>query len=100
MEDLFFDELMILINKGKGGKSRYVPILAHGLKRTTLELIEIAAADVILPADYGGGLPCQQREDALQSPLFFVGLRSIVLIHHFKFSSDNFAECLESEIVR
>src|SRR3954468_3151544 len=24
VEDLFFDELMILINKGKGGKSRYV----------------------------------------------------------------------------
>lgn len=29
VEDLFFDELMILINKGKGGKSRYVPILAE-----------------------------------------------------------------------
>lgn len=27
VEDLFFDELMILIEKGKGGKSRYVPIL-------------------------------------------------------------------------
>src|SRR5947209_9202510 len=29
VEDLVFDELMILINKGKGGKSRYVPILAE-----------------------------------------------------------------------
>ncbi len=29
VEDLFFDELMVLINKGKGGKSRYVPILAE-----------------------------------------------------------------------
>jgi integrase/recombinase XerD len=29
VEDLFFDELMILINKGKGGKSRYIPILAE-----------------------------------------------------------------------
>jgi integrase/recombinase XerD len=29
IEDLFFDELMILIDKGKGGKSRYVPILAE-----------------------------------------------------------------------
>ena len=28
-DDLFFDELMILINKGLGGKSRYVPILAE-----------------------------------------------------------------------
>ncbi len=28
VEDFFFDELMILISKGKGGKSRYVPILA------------------------------------------------------------------------
>jgi len=27
VEDLFFDELMILIEKGKGGKSRYVPVL-------------------------------------------------------------------------
>ncbi len=27
VEDFFFDELMILIEKGKGGKSRYVPIL-------------------------------------------------------------------------
>ncbi|MGE5443784.1 MAG: tyrosine-type recombinase/integrase [Ignavibacteriales bacterium] len=27
VEDFFFDELMILIDKGKGGKSRYVPIL-------------------------------------------------------------------------
>jgi integrase/recombinase XerD len=27
VEDLFFDEQMILIEKGKGGKSRYVPIL-------------------------------------------------------------------------
>jgi integrase/recombinase XerD len=27
VEHLFFDELMILIEKGKGGKSRYVPIL-------------------------------------------------------------------------
>jgi integrase/recombinase XerD len=27
VEDIFFDELMILIEKGKGGKSRYVPIL-------------------------------------------------------------------------
>ncbi len=26
-EDFYFDELMILIQKGKGGKSRYVPIL-------------------------------------------------------------------------
>src|SRR4051812_46124894 len=29
IEDLFFDELMILIDKGKGEKSRYVPILAE-----------------------------------------------------------------------
>ncbi len=29
VEDFFFDELMVLINKGKGGKSRYVPILAE-----------------------------------------------------------------------
>ncbi len=27
VEDFYFDELMILIEKGKGGKSRYVPIL-------------------------------------------------------------------------
>lgn len=27
--DLFFDEQMLLIEKGKGGKSRYVPILAE-----------------------------------------------------------------------
>jgi integrase/recombinase XerD len=27
VEDFFFDEAMILINKGKGGKSRYLPIL-------------------------------------------------------------------------
>src|ERR1043165_6478801 len=27
VEHFFFDELMILIDKGKGGKSRYVPIL-------------------------------------------------------------------------
>jgi integrase/recombinase XerD len=27
VEDLYFDELMILLQKGKGGKSRYVPIL-------------------------------------------------------------------------
>ena len=27
VEDLFFDEQMILIEKGKGGKSRYVPVL-------------------------------------------------------------------------
>lgn len=27
VEDLYFDEQMILIEKGKGGKSRYVPIL-------------------------------------------------------------------------
>jgi integrase/recombinase XerD len=27
VEDFLFDELMILIDKGKGGKSRYVPIL-------------------------------------------------------------------------
>ena len=27
--DLFFDEQMVLIEKGKGGKSRYVPILAE-----------------------------------------------------------------------
>ncbi len=27
VKDIFFDELMILIEKGKGGKSRYVPIL-------------------------------------------------------------------------
>lgn len=27
--DLFFDEQMILIEKGKGGKSRYVPVLAE-----------------------------------------------------------------------
>jgi integrase/recombinase XerD len=29
VEDFFFDELMILIAKGKGVKSRYVPILAE-----------------------------------------------------------------------
>lgn len=29
VEDLFFDELMILTNKGKGGKSRYVPTPAE-----------------------------------------------------------------------
>jgi len=29
VEDLFFDEQMILIEKGKGGKSRYVPVLAE-----------------------------------------------------------------------
>jgi integrase/recombinase XerD len=29
IEDFYFDELMILIDKGKGGKSRYVPILAE-----------------------------------------------------------------------
>jgi integrase/recombinase XerD len=29
VEHLFFDELMILIDKGKGGKSRYVPILSE-----------------------------------------------------------------------
>jgi integrase/recombinase XerD len=29
MEHFFFDELMILIDRGKGGKSRYVPILAE-----------------------------------------------------------------------
>ncbi len=29
VEHLFFDELMILIEKGKGGKSRYVPILSE-----------------------------------------------------------------------
>ena len=29
VEHFFFDELMILINKGKGGKSRYVPILSE-----------------------------------------------------------------------
>jgi integrase/recombinase XerD len=28
VEHFFFDELMILIDKGKGGKSRYVPILS------------------------------------------------------------------------
>ncbi len=27
VEDLFFDEQMVLIEKGKGGKSRYVPVL-------------------------------------------------------------------------
>ena len=27
VKDIFYDELMILIQKGKGGKSRYVPIL-------------------------------------------------------------------------
>jgi len=27
VENFFFDEQMILIEKGKGGKSRYVPIL-------------------------------------------------------------------------
>lgn len=27
VQDFFFDEQMILINKGKGGKNRYVPIL-------------------------------------------------------------------------
>lgn len=27
VEDFYFDELMILLQKGKGGKSRYVPIL-------------------------------------------------------------------------
>ncbi len=27
--DLFFDEQMILIEKGKGGKSRYVPLLSE-----------------------------------------------------------------------
>ncbi len=29
VEHFFFEELMILIDKGKGGKSRYVPILAE-----------------------------------------------------------------------
>ena len=29
VEHLFFDELIILIDKGKGGKSRYVPILSE-----------------------------------------------------------------------
>ncbi len=29
VEDFYFDELMVLIEKGKGGKSRYVPILAE-----------------------------------------------------------------------
>jgi len=29
VDDLFFDEQMLLIEKGKGGKSRYVPILAE-----------------------------------------------------------------------
>lgn len=29
VEHFFFDELMILIDKGKGGKSRYVPILSE-----------------------------------------------------------------------
>lgn len=29
VEQFFFDELMILIDKGKGGKSRYVPILSE-----------------------------------------------------------------------
>ncbi len=29
VEDLFFDEQMIMIEKGKGGKSRYVPVLAE-----------------------------------------------------------------------
>lgn len=29
VEDFYFDELMILIDKGKGGKSRYVPILSE-----------------------------------------------------------------------
>lgn len=29
VEDFFFDELMILIENGKGGKSRYVPILSE-----------------------------------------------------------------------
>src|SRR5215207_8818435 len=29
VEHFFFDELMILINKGKGGRSRYVPILSE-----------------------------------------------------------------------
>lgn len=35
VQDFFFDELMLLINKGKGGNSRYVPILpelAQGLR--------------------------------------------------------------------
>jgi integrase/recombinase XerD len=29
VEHFFFDELMLLIDKGKGGKSRYVPILSN-----------------------------------------------------------------------
>lgn len=29
VKDFYFDELMILIQKGKGGKSRYVPILSE-----------------------------------------------------------------------
>jgi integrase/recombinase XerD len=29
VEDFFFDEQMLLIDKGKGGKSRYVPILSE-----------------------------------------------------------------------
>jgi integrase/recombinase XerD len=48
VEDFFFDEAMILITKGKGGKSRYVPILpelaqelrTHLGPRTTGHLFE------------------------------------------------------------
>lgn len=29
VEHFFFEELMILIDRGKGGKSRYVPILSE-----------------------------------------------------------------------
>jgi len=34
VEDLFLDELMVLINKGKGEKSRYVSVLAERAKMT------------------------------------------------------------------
>ncbi len=41
VEDFFLDEAMILISKGKGGKSRYVPILPELAQelRTHLESV-------------------------------------------------------------
>ena len=38
VQDLFFDEQMILINKAKGGKSRYVPVLPDLMEELSTHL--------------------------------------------------------------